>query len=133
MNPGDGAKVLDALSSLENLSVILDIDLAGVDAIRATLGRRDFILVLLVRHIDNLHKCKEMYCENCQRRSTGYKMAIECMLTAVYIRLIAHLSRSLGDKARVRVAMRYLGIWGLCGWESTCPIVLEVRHELVSR
>jgi hypothetical protein len=52
MNPMHCAKVLDTFSPLENLSIVLIINFAGMNTLRTTLSRFDHILVLFVRHID---------------------------------------------------------------------------------
>ena len=48
VNPRHSSEVLKALSLLEDLSIVLDIDFAEIDAVRATLSWRDHILVFLV-------------------------------------------------------------------------------------
>lgn len=50
MNPRHCSKVLDTLSSFENLAVILKVDFSDVDAFRAALSGRNQVLLLFVRH-----------------------------------------------------------------------------------
>lgn len=54
MDPMHCSEVLNTFSSLEDFSVIFDIDLACIYALCAALCRRNLIKMLLVRHIDNL-------------------------------------------------------------------------------
>ena len=58
VNPRYGSEVLQALSSLENLSIVLDVDFAKVDAVGATLSRLDRVLMFLVRHFGKDRSCK---------------------------------------------------------------------------
>jgi hypothetical protein len=52
MNPGHCSKVLNALSSFENLPIVFKVDFTDVDALRTALSWRNRVLMLFIRHIE---------------------------------------------------------------------------------
>jgi hypothetical protein len=111
------SKVLDTLSPLENLSIVIIVDLAGMDALRATMSRLNHILVLFVRHVEIVRGMQSKRSDTIGKRCRPDDDQTHT-IHIIYIRL----ATVLPCPRKIRPACWYLGIWGRVGAKTTAPL-----------